>query len=51
LPAAQQWWTDLYQSYVDVGNVNDARAMLGEIHDPYQILRLRADNRYRRLRR
>ena len=49
LPSTQRWWTDLYQSYVDIGNDNDARAVLGEIRDPYQVVRLRADNRYRRL--
>ncbi|PMS14525.1 hypothetical protein C0Z18_31300 [Trinickia dabaoshanensis] len=47
LPATQRWWTDLYESYIDAGDAKSAQAVLGAIHDPYQVLRLRADNRYR----
>lgn len=48
VPSTQQWWTDLFEAYVDIGDESDAKTLLAAIRDPYQIVRLRADNRYRR---
>jgi len=47
-PSTQQWWTDLFEAYVDIGDESNATAVLAAIRDPFQIVRLRADNRYRR---
>ncbi|KVF14110.1 hypothetical protein WJ22_12635 [Burkholderia vietnamiensis] len=48
VPSTQQWWTDLFEAYADIGDEGNASVVLAAIRDPFQIVRLRADNRYRR---
>jgi len=48
LSSMQRFWAQLFESYVDIGDSNKAQTVLAAINNPYEILRLRADNRYRR---
>jgi len=43
----QSFWAELFEYDVDHGETGQAQSYLTEIFDPYQIVRLRADNRYR----
>ncbi|WP_148281772.1 tetratricopeptide repeat protein [Paraburkholderia phenoliruptrix] len=43
----QAIWAELFEYEVDRGEIGQARSYLTAIVDPYQIVRLRADNRYR----
>ncbi|WGS53059.1 hypothetical protein LFL96_33350 [Paraburkholderia sp. D15] len=43
----QSFWAELFEYDVDHGETAQAQSYLTAIVDPYQIVRLRADNRYR----